>query len=231
MHGNVSDATITRLTKHLEHRLHKNHYNNFPVKTHNSSCKHHLATKQIKCIGIIFYFYYHYCLPLPLLLLCAACRIMLPTRRPAINCTSQQDKAFYSKRFWNMIIESCILLKLAIHSLVAESRPRLSETEPKFETTCYAFGERICRFAKVNVNKVKMLYYIILILVAIEPTFILSDVQFSSSAMISMTRGIASSAACTLRKASRVRRANTSTTLHAYSRTEYRICTKRNVST
>ena len=47
---------------------------------------------------------------------------------------------------------------LAMHSLADVSRPRLSETEPKwfvFETSCYAFGGRIRRFATVNVNKVK----------------------------------------------------------------------------
>ena len=45
-----------------------------------------------------------------------------------------------------------------MHSLAAASQPRLSETEPKwfvFEISCYAFGGRIRRFAKVNVNKVK----------------------------------------------------------------------------
>ena len=44
---------------------------------------------------------------------------------------------------------------LAMHSLAAASRPRLSEMEPKwfvFETYCFAFGGRIRRFAKVNVN-------------------------------------------------------------------------------
>ena len=48
------------------------------------------------------------------------------------------------------------------------SRPRLSEKEPKcfvFETSWYVFGERIRRFAKVNVNKVKF-YCIVLIIVA-----------------------------------------------------------------
>ena len=57
-----------------------------------------------------------------------------------------------------------VLWKLAMHSLTAASRPRLSETEPKwfvFETSCYAFGGRIRRFAKLNVNKVKNFYCII----------------------------------------------------------------------
>ena len=44
-----------------------------------------------------------------------------------------------------------------MHSLAAASRPRLSEMEPNwsmFETSCYAFGGRIRRFAKVNATKV-----------------------------------------------------------------------------
>ena len=39
------------------------------------------------------------------------------------------------------------------------SRPTMSETEPKwfmFETSIYAFGRRIRRFAKLNVNKVNI---------------------------------------------------------------------------
>ena len=48
---------------------------------------------------------------------------------------------------------------------MAASQPRLSETDTKlfvFETSCYAFGGWICRFAKVNVNKVNifLLYHI-----------------------------------------------------------------------
>ena len=42
---------------------------------------------------------------------------------------------------------------LGMHLLAAASRPRLSETELKwfmFETSCYAFGGRIRRFAKLN---------------------------------------------------------------------------------
>ena len=49
---------------------------------------------------------------------------------------------------------------LAMHWLAAASLPRLSETEPKcfvFETSCYAFGGRIRRFAKVNVNYVNII--------------------------------------------------------------------------
>ena len=56
-------------------------------------------------------------------------------------------------------IEIHQLCQLATHSLAAASRPRLSETEPKwfmFETSCYAYGGRIRRFAKLNVNKVKI---------------------------------------------------------------------------
>ena len=52
-----------------------------------------------------------------------------------------------------------------MYCLAAASWPRLSETEPKwfvFETSCYAFGGRICRF----VNKVNMFYCIILILLS-----------------------------------------------------------------
>ena len=44
-----------------------------------------------------------------------------------------------------------------MYSLAAASRSRLSETVPMwfmFETSCYAFGGRIRRFAKLNVNKV-----------------------------------------------------------------------------
>ena len=47
---------------------------------------------------------------------------------------------------------------------------RLSEMEPKWfvcEMSCYAFGGRIRRFAKVNANKVNMLYCIVLIIVPI----------------------------------------------------------------
>ena len=46
-----------------------------------------------------------------------------------------------------------------MHSPAASNRHRLSETEPSwfvFETSCYAFGGVIRRFAKVNVNKVKV---------------------------------------------------------------------------
>ena len=42
---------------------------------------------------------------------------------------------------------------------MAGSQPRLSETEPRwfvFETSCYAFGGRIRRFTKLNVNKVNI---------------------------------------------------------------------------
>ena len=44
---------------------------------------------------------------------------------------------------------------------MAASQTRLSETEPKwfvFEASCYAFGGRIRRFAKVNVNKVNIFF-------------------------------------------------------------------------
>ena len=59
---------------------------------------------------------------------------------------------------------SIYLLILALHSLAAASRPRLSETEQKwftFGTFCYAFGGRNRRFAKVNVNKfnIVLLYH------------------------------------------------------------------------
>ena len=60
--------------------------------------------------------------------------------------------------------------------LAAASRPRLPETKPKwfeqrfeFETSCYALGRRIRRFAKVNVNKVITFYWIVLILVVSCP--------------------------------------------------------------
>ena len=52
-----------------------------------------------------------------------------------------------------------VLYILAMHSLAASSRPRLSETAPKwfmFETSCYAFGGRIRRFAELNLNKVNI---------------------------------------------------------------------------
>ena len=52
---------------------------------------------------------------------------------------------------------------------LAASRPRMSETEPKrfqFETSCYAFGGRIHRFSKVNMNEVNMFYGIVLIQLA-----------------------------------------------------------------
>ncbi len=48
-----------------------------------------------------------------------------------------------------------IFNQLAMHSLA--SRPRLSETEPNwfmFETSSYAYGRRVRRIAKLNVNKV-----------------------------------------------------------------------------
>ena len=47
--------------------------------------------------------------------------------------------------------------QLAMQSLA--SRPRMSETVLKwfmFETSSYAFGRRIRRFAKLNVNKVNL---------------------------------------------------------------------------
>ena len=53
-----------------------------------------------------------------------------------------------------------------MHSLAAASRPRLSETEPNwfvFETSFYAFGGRIRRLAKVNVNKLNIFYGMVLI--------------------------------------------------------------------
>ena len=56
-----------------------------------------------------------------------------------------------------------------MQSLAAVTRPRMSETESKwfmFETSSYAFGGRIRRFATVNVNKVNIVYCIVLILVA-----------------------------------------------------------------
>ena len=57
--------------------------------------------------------------------------------------------------------------QLAMHSLA--SRPRMSETEPKwfiFETSSYAFGRRIRRFAKLNVSKVNLFYFIVFSLVS-----------------------------------------------------------------
>ena len=48
---------------------------------------------------------------------------------------------------------------LAVHSLAAASWPRFSETESQwfvFETSCYAFGGRIRRFAKVSLNKLNL---------------------------------------------------------------------------
>ena len=51
-----------------------------------------------------------------------------------------------------------------MYSLASVSRPRLSEADPKFfvfETSCYSFGGRIRHFAKVNMNKVNMLYCIV----------------------------------------------------------------------
>ena len=56
-----------------------------------------------------------------------------------------------------------------MHSLAAANQPRLSEAEPKrfvLETSCYAFGGRIGRFSKLNVNKVNIFYCIVFILVA-----------------------------------------------------------------
>ena len=47
--------------------------------------------------------------------------------------------------------------QLSMNSFAAASRSRMSEMEPKwfmFETSSYAFGRRIRRFAKLNVNKV-----------------------------------------------------------------------------
>ena len=54
---------------------------------------------------------------------------------------------------------------LAMHSLAAVSWPRMSETEPEwfvFDTSCYAFGGRTRRFAKVNVIKGNIFYCIVL---------------------------------------------------------------------
>ena len=51
-------------------------------------------------------------------------------------------------------------LGLAMYSLAAASRPRMSEPEPKwfmFETSSYSFGRQICRLAKINVNKVNII--------------------------------------------------------------------------
>ena len=59
---------------------------------------------------------------------------------------------------------------LAMHSLAAANRLRLPEMEAKsfvFETSFYVFGGRIRRFAKVNLNKVNILYCIVLIIVTI----------------------------------------------------------------
>ena len=44
-----------------------------------------------------------------------------------------------------------------MHSLTAARRPRMSETAPQwfmFETSCYAFGGRNRRFAKLIMSKV-----------------------------------------------------------------------------
>ena len=57
--------------------------------------------------------------------------------------------------------------QLAMHTLA--SRTRMSEREPKwflFATSSYAFGRRNSRFATLNVNKVNLFYFIVLILVA-----------------------------------------------------------------
>ena len=62
--------------------------------------------------------------------------------------------------------------RLVLHSLRSASQPRLSETEPKwfmFETSCYAFGGLIHRFAKLNVNKVNFFYGIVFILDEVVP--------------------------------------------------------------
>ena len=62
-----------------------------------------------------------------------------------------------------------LLFIITIHAFTrGQSQLSLSETEPKwfeFETSRYAFGGRISRFAKVNMNKVNILYRIVLILV------------------------------------------------------------------
>ena len=56
----------------------------------------------------------------------------------------------------NYIIDlfDCILSALAMHSLAAASRPRLSETVPKwfmFENSYYAFAGRIRRFGNLYI--------------------------------------------------------------------------------
>ena len=57
---------------------------------------------------------------------------------------------------------------LSMHLLAVASRPRLSKIEPKwfiFDTSCYAFGGRVRRVAKLNVNKLNFFYCIVFILV------------------------------------------------------------------
>ena len=65
-----------------------------------------------------------------------------------------------------------------MHSLAAACQSRLSETEPKsfvFETSCHAFGGRLRRFAKVNVNKVNILSCICVL------SFVYADVMYGGS--------------------------------------------------
>ena len=63
---------------------------------------------------------------------------------------------------------------LAMHSLAAESRPRLSETEP----TCFCSKTHLRSMGDIalkpslhknNVNKVNIIYCIVLILLAVVP--------------------------------------------------------------
>ena len=66
-----------------------------------------------------------------------------------------------------------------MHSLMPASRPRLPETDPKwfvFETSCYPFGGRIRRFAKLNVNRVNifLLYFINLLFLSMHTFIILT---------------------------------------------------------
>ena len=71
-----------------------------------------------------------------------------------------------------------------MHSLVATSRPRLSEMEPKwfvFETSCDAFDDRIRRFAKIKVNKVKNIYGFNFQVVPLDVHFHYIDNAFVSS--------------------------------------------------
>ena len=89
-----------------------------------------------------------------------------PRRQRAPTSPTTWDRASQIDENYSYNLHITIL---AMHSLTVASRPRMSYTKPKwfvFETSCYAFGERIRRLAKLNVNKVNLLYIIEFILVA-----------------------------------------------------------------